>query len=76
MLNHTQLSFFGNLLLMCILSADNLLHFVPLVKSTFIIDNIEENNMALMRKKIIIIYYELVLYDDHKSIFHHAETNR
>lgn len=51
MLNHTQLSFFGNLLLMCILSADNLLYFVPLVKSTFIIDNIEENNMALMRKK-------------------------
>lgn len=76
MLNHTQLSFFGNLLLMCILSADNLLYFVPLVKSTFIIDNIEENNMALMRKKIMIIYYELVLYDDHKSIFHHAETNR
>lgn len=75
MLNHTQLSFFGNLLLMCILSADNLLYFVPLVISTFIIDNIEENNMALMRKKIII-YYELVLYDDHKSIFHHAETNR
>lgn len=60
---------------MCILSADNLLYFVPLVKSTFIIDNIEENNMALMRKKIII-YYELVLYDDHKSIFYHAETNR